>query len=928
MKRSVISVFVVVFLTLGLGACSDARTTAEYVAFAQSFKEAGDLDSAVVELKNALRQSPDSVEARWMLGSIYLDTGDGEGAEKELRRCADLGMEYSDVVVPLMQSLYLQEKYQPVIDTLFDEPEMDDEALNQIWLLRGHSYLKLKELTAADESFDKALALVESSPEALLGKARVAANRDSFKKAREWLDKVFAADPAYAPGWSFLGDLEQFQQNPKAAEKAYTKALESRPDNVYDLASRAMMRIFQNKLKSAEQDFQKARRENARLKIKQPLVLYVRGQLNLKRDKNEIAAAAFDTMLEQTPNYLPARFFLAVAHYKQGNIEQAEENLGIFRAKAPRYAAGHRLYAALKFSQGNYNEARQVLENLLSFDPDDAWSLALLADVAVLEGDPQKSVENYRRIVELHPESESAHLRLALGLMLEDQDAARRALAEAERKGQDAGQTRLLAVVSHLNAGDWDSAIAMGKKLVEEQPENWDAHTLLGGAYVGNGEKDKAREMFGKALKLKPGNPNAASNLARLELQDGNAAAARKLYEQVLKHHAGEPSALLALSTLDQQQGEYEQATKRLEKAVAESPEDLSLRLGLARLYLRTGQPSRNLSLVYEAKGDEATDPRILEVLGRSQMALGQYPLALNNFRNLVEARGDDAEAHYLLAQALLQSNKLQEGTAALDKVVDMQPDHFGASVMRVRLLRQQNRQSEALRVFDDIDPAYADRPEVLIEKGWLSLHKKDYEQAISAFDRAFELVPSSLLAIQSGIARWNAGDEKAALKGYQQWLDKNPEDIQVMFHLANSYMQRGEGSKAVAVYRKMHKLSPDDPIITNNIAWLLRDTQAEEAMEWAEKTVESSPEWGPGLDTLGMLLIAKGELTEAHRTFEKASKASPNSPEIRYHLAMATARIGEKRQATQILKALLASSGEFEARAEAQALLDELSGR
>ncbi|MFK7976874.1 MAG: XrtA/PEP-CTERM system TPR-repeat protein PrsT [Halioglobus sp.] len=926
MKRSVASAVIFIFILLGLGACAEEKTTAEYVAFAKSFREVGDLDSAVVELKNALRQSPDSVEARWILGSIYLDTGDGEGAEKELRRCADLGMEYSDIVVPLMQAMVQQEKYREVIDTLFDEPSMDDDALKNIWLMRGHSYLKLQELAPADEAFDKALALVEADPEALLGKARVAANRDTFEKARSWLDKVFAADPAYAPAWSFLGDLEQFQQNPEAAEQAYTKALESRPNDVYDLASRAMMRIFQNKLKSAEQDFQSARRENARLKIKQPLVLYVRGQLNLKRNKNEIAAAAFDTMLEQTPSYLPARFFLAVAHYKQGNIEQAEENLGIFRAKAPRYTAGHRLYAALKFSQGNYNEARQVLEDLLSFDPDDAWSLALLADVAVLEGDPDKSVENYRRIVELHPESEGAHLRLALGLMLEDQEAARRALAEAERKGQNVGQTRLLAVVSHLNASDWDSAIATAKKLVEEQPDNWDALTLLGGAYVGSGEVGEARKMFNRALQLKPGNPNAASNLARLELKDGNIEGARKLYEDVLKYQPAEPSALLALSTLDQQQGEYERATKRLEDAVAESPNNLSLRLGLARLYLRTGQPSRNLSLVYEAKGDEATDPRILEVLGRSQMALGQYPLALNNFKNLVEAR-NDADSNYLLAQALMQNGNLQDGKAALDKVVKLQPDHLGASVMRVRMLRQQNRPDEALEKFDDIDPAYANRPEVLIENGWLSLHKKDYNESIAAFGQAFEIVPSSMLVIQLGIAHWNAGQQKAALKVYQDWLKDNPEDRQVMFHLANSYMERGDDSEAVAVYRTMDKLKSDDSIITNNIAWLLRDTNPTEAMQWAQKTVELTPEWGAGLDTLGVLQLAKGDLTQAHRTFEKASQAAPNSPDIRYHLALATSRIGEGDQAARILKALLSAPGDFESRPEAEALLQKLSG-
>jgi len=926
MNRSVVSATLLLLVLLGIGGCSDARPTQEYIGFAQSFRQAGDLDSAVVELKNALRQSPDSVEARWMLGSIYLDSGDGEGAEKELRRCADLGMEYNEVVVPLMQSLVLQEKYQDVIDTLFDEPSMDDVALKEIWLLRGHAYLKLQELGAADENFDKALALVEADPEALLGKARVSAHRDTFKKARSWLDKVFESDPAYAPAWSFLGDLEQFQQNPEAAEAAYTKALESRPNDVYDLASRAMMRIFQNKLRSAEQDFQAARRENARQKVKQPLVLYVRGQLNLRRAKHEIAAAAFDSMLEQTPNYLPARFFLAVAHYKQGNMEQAEENLGIFRAKAPKYAAGHRLYAALKFSQGNYREAREVLENLLSFDADDAWSLALLADVAVLEGDPKKSVENYRRIVELHPESESAHLKLALGLMMDDQAAAREALREAQRRGQNAGQTALLTVVSHLNTGDWGTAIELANSLIEEQPGNWDAYTLLGGAYMGSGDEAQARAMYKKALDLKPGNPNAANNLARLELKAGKADAARRLYESILRAHPADTSALLALSTLDQQQGEFAAATARLEKAVEGSPDNLSLKLGLARLYLRTGQPSRNLSLVYEAEGDEATDPRVLEVLGRSQMALGQYPLALNNFQKLMAQQSSNPEAHYLLAQAQLQNNQIAAGKKSLDTVIDLAPDHFGASVMRVRMLRKQNRLDEALAVFKKIDPAYAERPEVLVEEGWLALYEKEYALAKTAFGRVFEMVPSSLVVIQLGIARWNSGEKKAAIKGYESWLKDNPEDLQVMFHLANSHMRLGQSKAAVKVYERMLKHNPDDPVIMNNIAWLLRTLNPKEARAWNDKTLAVAPDWAPGLDTLGMLQLDEGELNTAHRTFEKASKAAPGDPEIRYHLALVTAKMGEERQAIQILKAVLSNPAPFEARGEAQALLESLS--
>lgn len=928
MNRSVRSLVFLILLALGVGGCSSSNTAEEYVAFAESFRERGELELAVAELKNALRQSPDSLDARWMLGSIYLDTGDGEGAEKELRRCADLGMDYNQIVVPLMEAQLQQNKYQEVIDTLFDEPSMADADLMEVWRIRGAAFLRLKKLEAADEAFDNVLVLAPTSAEGLLGKARVAANRDSFEKAKSWLDKVFESDPAFAPAWSFLGDIEQFQQNPQGAEDAYTKALESRPDDVYDLSNRALMRILQNELLSATEDFQAARRGNATLKNKQPLVLYVQGQLNLKRDKNEFAAVAFDSMLEVAPDYLPARFFLAVAHYKLGNIEQAEQSLNMFRAKAPKYIAGHRLYAALKFSQGNYREARDILENLLSFHPNDAWSLALLADVAVLEGNPQESVENYRRIVELHPDSESAHLKLALGLMMQDQAAARKELAKIAESEQNATQARMLTLVSHLNSRDWDSAIATGKKLIEEQPGNWDAYTLLGGAHVGNGDSAQARTLFTRALELNPGNPNAANNLASMELREGNPAAARTLYESVLEQHPNEVSTLLGLSTLDERQGKFDEALTRLEAAVGKNPNDVSMRVALARLYLRTGQPSRNLSLVYEAKGEQATDPRILEVLVLSQLALGEYSSALNNAKKLVTANPESAQARYNLAEAYLRSDRGLEAVEQLDKVVELKPDHFGASVMRVRVQRKSNRLAEAVKLLDEIDPAYADRPEVLIETGWLMLYEKKYSEAITAFQAAFEKLPSGMLAIQVGIARWNAGMESEAIAGYKQWLEKNPEDVQVRFHLANSYMQLDEKAKAIETYKAILKVKDGDAVILNNIAWLLRESDPKEALKWAQRAVEASPDWPPALDTLGMLQMDSGEVNTAHRTFEKAAKLAPNDRELRYHLAMALSKMGEESQAVLILKALLTDSSEFPGKPEAETLLQTLNAK
>ncbi len=54
---------------LATGACDRAQryTDQEYVQKAKDFQDHGKLDSALIELKNALQKNPKNPEARWRL---------------------------------------------------------------------------------------------------------------------------------------------------------------------------------------------------------------------------------------------------------------------------------------------------------------------------------------------------------------------------------------------------------------------------------------------------------------------------------------------------------------------------------------------------------------------------------------------------------------------------------------------------------------------------------------------------------------------------------------------------------------------------------------------------------------------------------------------------------------------------------------------
>ncbi|HNO35890.1 MAG TPA: tetratricopeptide repeat protein, partial [Nitrospira sp.] len=88
-KNTKKSGFVLLFMLLITG-CDRDKTDVEYVEQAKHYQDAGEMAKAGIELKNALRVNPNNGEARRLLGMLYLTIGNGEGAEKELRRAVDL----------------------------------------------------------------------------------------------------------------------------------------------------------------------------------------------------------------------------------------------------------------------------------------------------------------------------------------------------------------------------------------------------------------------------------------------------------------------------------------------------------------------------------------------------------------------------------------------------------------------------------------------------------------------------------------------------------------------------------------------------------------------------------------------------------------------------------------------------------------------
>src|SRR5215471_17046368 len=95
-----------------------AKEASVSVKEAEQYVAKGDLKAAEIELKNAIRQSPQDPILRSRLAQVYLQLGDPGMAEREARAARERNGDESDYLATLADALLQQEKFADLPDQI------------------------------------------------------------------------------------------------------------------------------------------------------------------------------------------------------------------------------------------------------------------------------------------------------------------------------------------------------------------------------------------------------------------------------------------------------------------------------------------------------------------------------------------------------------------------------------------------------------------------------------------------------------------------------------------------------------------------------------------------------------------------------------------------------------------------------------------
>ena len=903
--------------------CDPAKryTDQEHVQRAIELRDKDKLDSAVIELKNALQKNPKNAEARWRLGEIYISQELGEQAEGELKRAQQLGTDYEALKVPMGQALLLQGLYSRVIREVQPAPGSPPGNVPKILEIQGRAQLGLRHFEEGCQLFAQSQ---EKNPQyvpSYWGLTRCAAARGKLDEAHTELGKAIKLEEKNSGTWTLLGDLERVTKRFPEAETAYANALKHKSNNVDALLGRAAVKIDSNKLDEASQDIDTA----LQVARNNPMANQLRGVVQFKQGKFAAAEVSFQTVLRVQPNYLPAVFWLGLTNFAQNNYEQAAMQF----AQYARSDTSVRVQALLGLTQarlGRGEAAEETLKVLQDVNVKDPQSLATLAEAYVLIGDTDLAATYLAKAVDQKPDAPD--LRVSLAATLSKKGERTQAIEQLENAIHlDPGLVAadMMLIQDLIRDNQFNKALQVVESLEKKQPKDPKTFNLKGTVYLAKKDFANARKSFEQALGVDATSATAATNLAQLDLMEKNPEAARQRLQTVLAKDPKNVEIMMGLAGIASATGQEPEYVAWLEKAAQAQPSEVGPRVFLANYYLQKNDIRKALAIAREAQTANPNNAQALAALGTAQLVAGENKNAVVTYRNLAQLVPKNPVVHYKLAMAQAAAQNTDSARASLHKALALKPGYLDAEMLLSAVELSAGRYQEALNIAQQIQKQHPEFASGFALQGEILMVQKQFAPALKAYEMALAIDNSGSLAVKVHLALSAGGNVKEADARLFHWLKDHPSDVPARAYLAASYMKTAQNKQAIEQYQAVLQNDPNNTLALNNLALLYQQGKDPRALTTAEQAYQLKLDSPEIMDTLGWIMVEQGETASGLKLLQKAVEKAPASPAIRYHWAAALAKSGDSARARRELADLLIKEKTFPERQEVQALLRQL---
>ena len=916
-----LAIFASLMLSAGLSGCLKSETSASLMAQAQQSLQQGDTRAALIHLRNAASKSPADAEIRYQLARLYNDNNEPANAEKEIRKALSLNMARDKALPQLVRAMVSLDKAQAALDETAKDAE---QAGGPLLAARADAWLAVGDSAKAREGYAQALAKQPGLASALLGQGNMAWMAKDGEAALALAEQAVQANPRDPSVMRFKGSVLRHLGKQEAALDAFGLALALQADHLAARVERTDLEIELKQVDAAREDIAAL----ARFTPNSPFAIYLQALLDHNQGKYSDAQGQLLKLLKQVPNHMPTILLAGANELKMGNATAAQGYLNAYLERNPDNLFARKMLAQALLKTNQPAEAAAALAPLLRGGSQDAQLLVLAGEANLRSKDFVAAQQYFEKAAVIMPNEATLHTSLGLAQMGQGQYAkAAEQLGRAAALDPKSEQAALYLIHSELSQGHFDKALKAVKAYQAAQQDSAVVRNLEGSIYVAQKNVPAARAAFEKAVALQPDHLAATLNLAQLDLQEHKTDAARQRFESVLKHDAHSVGAMSALADIALQQGQPEQAVRWLEQAVAEKPKATELGMRLARAYLKTGQSAKATTLARQLQVDDTKNPALSELLGQVQVANNDGAGALESFGKMVQQDPKSAPAWFGMATAHLLLKNAAAATADLKRALALDPKYRPARMALAELALQQNRPADVLAIARQMQKETGQQGAGYVMEGDLLARQQKFKEAVALYEKAYgaDKDVNIVLAIHRTLLA--AGLPRDADQRLAQFRKEQPGDLAAAMYAAELSLSRKEYQSAASDLELVLKAAPDSPVALNNLAWAYSELKDPRALSTAEKALKAAPDSPAILDTAAWLLVGQGDAGRAVPMLKRAAGLQPANATLRYHLAVALNKSGDKKAARVELEKVVSGGTPFPHLDDAIALLKVLNG-
>ncbi|MEO7649016.1 MAG: tetratricopeptide repeat protein, partial [Bryobacteraceae bacterium] len=567
---------------------------------------------AILDYKNALRETPRNAEVFYQLGLAYAAMGDSLSAAVSLMKATEIEPKHRDAQLKLSYLMaasrepeMLKQAEKRVNEVLREDPE-NAEALNTLALTE----LQQGKTDDAAELFSRALnqaARVDST--IMLANLKLAAK--DHKAAESILKSTAQRRPQSVEIRIALARYYLIMRNWPEAEVALRHALEVDSKSSTALFDLGMLQLVTNRQGEADQTFGRLS-EQPKYRSVHAIFLFQTGKRDAAiaelehlfkiypedRDMRDRLVQAYtlvnrlpdaektvDAALKQNPKDTNALEQRSQIHLNAGRPAEAQRDLlAVLRLK-PESAKAHYLMAKVHLRQGSVSSYKQELNEALRLDPNFIEARIELSQVyrstkaprAALDimdrvPDSQKHLPAYvaerNWILLAAGDDKGARAGIDLGLSLGKsatllhQDAiwklrhkqlatARTSLQEAiALNPEDLPSLRVLAV-TYFQEKQVLQSVETVRAHASKYPKSAQVQLFLASWLRATGDSAEARKAYLAAKLLDPSAVAADIAMAKMDSEEGKGESSRKRLEALLPANGRNPEVLLTLGLLE-----------------------------------------------------------------------------------------------------------------------------------------------------------------------------------------------------------------------------------------------------------------------------------------------------------------------------------------------------------------------------------------